>query len=165
MSTRVVRFEAFPNMYAANPSFGKIIKELCIPKYSLRQQIISELHNEGHFGRDKILALVSFDYYWPKLSNDVAHYVERCYVCQKSKGPLTNARLYTPLPVPEASWLDMKLSIQENNFKYKAQVDSHHRQVLFDVGDFVSAVLTCDRFLNREHNKLKKQKIGLCEVR
>jgi hypothetical protein len=58
-------------MYAADPSFGKIILEvtdghlsdfilhngylflglqLCIPDCLLRQQIISELYNEGHFG-------------------------------------------------------------------------------------------------------------------
>ncbi|XP_022842142.1 uncharacterized protein LOC111365867 [Olea europaea var. sylvestris] len=75
MSTKIVGFEAFSYMYAADPSFGKIIR-LCISDCSLRQQIISELHNEGHSGRDKTLALVSSDYYWPKLSSDVAHYVE-----------------------------------------------------------------------------------------
>ncbi|XP_022871708.1 uncharacterized protein LOC111390825 [Olea europaea var. sylvestris] len=63
MSTKIVEFEAFPDMYATDPSFGKIIWELCILDCSLRQQIISELHNEGHFGRDKTLALVSSDYF------------------------------------------------------------------------------------------------------
>jgi len=102
MSTRVVGFDTFTDMYVADPSFGKIIQEvidghrsdfilhngylfcglqLCIPDCSLRQQIISELHNEGHFGRDKTLALISSDYYLPKLTSDVAHFVERCYVC------------------------------------------------------------------------------------
>ncbi|XP_022857919.1 uncharacterized protein LOC111378866 [Olea europaea var. sylvestris] len=71
MSTMIVRFEAFPDMYVADPSFGKIIREatdnhrhdfilhngylfhglqLCILDCSLRQQIISELYKEGHFG-------------------------------------------------------------------------------------------------------------------
>ncbi|XP_022870255.1 uncharacterized protein LOC111389561 [Olea europaea var. sylvestris] len=31
MSTKIVEFEAFPDMYAADPSFGKIILELYIP--------------------------------------------------------------------------------------------------------------------------------------
>jgi hypothetical protein len=96
MSTRVAGFHAFTVMYAVDPSFGKIIQEvidghrsdfilhngylfhglqLCIPNCSLRQQIISELHNEGHFGRDKTLALISSDYYWPKLTSDMAHFV------------------------------------------------------------------------------------------
>jgi len=130
LSTRVAGFDTFADMYAADPSFGKIIQEvtdglrsdfilhngylfcglqLCIPDCSLRQQIISELHNEGHFGRDKMLALISSDYYWPKLTSDVDHFVEQCYVCQKSKGVLTNAGLCTPLPVPEAPWLDVSM--------------------------------------------------------
>jgi hypothetical protein len=55
------------------------------------------------------LALISSDYYWPKLTSDVAHFVEHCYVCQKSKGVLTNAGMYTPLPVPEAPWLNVSM--------------------------------------------------------
>ncbi|XP_022857650.1 uncharacterized protein LOC111378650, partial [Olea europaea var. sylvestris] len=82
MSTKIVGFEAFPDMYAADPSFGKIIRELCISDCSLRQQIISELHNEGHFRRDKTL---------------------------RSKGALTNVGLYTPLLVPEAPWFDVSM--------------------------------------------------------
>ncbi|XP_022871712.1 uncharacterized protein LOC111390828 [Olea europaea var. sylvestris] len=103
MSTKIVGFEAFPHMYAVDPSFGKIIREVTD---NHRHDFV--LHN-GHFGRDKTLALVSSDYYWPKLSSDVAHYVERCYVCQRSKGALTNARLYTPLPVPEVPWFDVSM--------------------------------------------------------
>jgi hypothetical protein len=30
-------------------------------------------------------------------------------VCQKSKGVLTNAGMYTPLPVPEAPWLNVSM--------------------------------------------------------
>ncbi|KAE8672853.1 putative CCCH-type zinc finger family protein [Hibiscus syriacus] len=300
MSTKVAGFETFTDM----------------------QQIISELHNEGHFGRDKTLALISSEFYWHKLTSDVAHYVDRCYVCQRSKGVLTNAGLYTPLPVPEAPWFDVsmdfpaerlwmltglpisisrrlcvymvfldpslqivilsssvifwkslwgklgtqlnfssayhpqtdgqtevvnrslgnllrclagtkpkqwdlalpqaefaynrsknrttglspfeivygqnpsgvldlapiprighfspkademakylrgiheqvKQTIHESNTKYKTRVDNHRRQVLFDVGDFVWAVLTRDRFPVGEYNKLKDRKIGPCEV-
>jgi hypothetical protein len=130
VSTSVVGFESFPDLYAADPSFGKIIQEvtnnqrhdfilhngylfrglqLCVPDCSLRQHIVSELHNMGHFGRDKTLALVSSTYFWPKLSSDVAHHVGRCCVCQRSKGALTNAGLYTPLPVPEAPWIDVSM--------------------------------------------------------
>ncbi|KAE8672958.1 putative CCCH-type zinc finger family protein [Hibiscus syriacus] len=341
MSTKVAGFEAFTDMYTADHSFGMIFQEvteghrhdfvlhngylfrglqLCIPNCSLRQQIISELHNEGHFGRDKTLALISYDFYWPKLTSDVAHYVDCCYVCQRSKSVLINAGLYTPLPVPEAPWFDVsmdfvlglprtqrasdsifvvvdrfskmahfvacrktmdadriahlyfkeivrlhgvprsitsdrdtkfishfwkslwgklgtqlnfssayhpqtdgqtdvvnrslgnllrclagtkpkqwdlalpqaefaynrsknrttslspfeivygqnpsgvKQTIHESNTKYKTRVDNHRRQVLFDVGDFVWAVLTRDRFPVGEYNKLKDRKIGPYEV-
>jgi len=58
----------------------------------------------------------------------------------------------------------VKLSIQESNDKYKARVDRHRRHVLFDVGDFVWAVLTRDWFPVGEYNKLKERKIGPCEI-
>jgi hypothetical protein len=101
MHTKVVGFDTFRELYTEDPSFGKILAEvsagkrsdyvilngylfrgsqLCIPDSSLREQIIRELHGEGHFGRDKTLALISSDYYWPKLTSDVARYVERCFI-------------------------------------------------------------------------------------
>ncbi|KAE8707521.1 Detected protein of unknown function [Hibiscus syriacus] len=46
----------------------------------------------------------SFRRIFQELTSDVAHYVDRCYVYQQSKGVLTNAGLYTPLLVPEAPW-------------------------------------------------------------
>lgn len=45
-----------------------------------------------------------------KLTNDVAHFVEWCHVCQRSKESLTNAGLHTPLPIPEASWVDVSMN-------------------------------------------------------
>ncbi|VFQ80062.1 unnamed protein product [Cuscuta campestris] len=54
--------------------------------------------------------------------------------------------------------------IEESNKKYKARVEKHRRQVLFDVGDFVRAVLTKDRFPVGEYEKLKEQKIGPYEI-
>ncbi|KAE8695306.1 hypothetical protein F3Y22_tig00110721pilonHSYRG00071 [Hibiscus syriacus] len=67
MSTKVAAFETFTDIYM----------QLILPLegYFRRQQIISELHNEGHFSRDKTLALISSDFYWPKLTSDVAYYV------------------------------------------------------------------------------------------
>lgn len=56
------------------------------------------------------------------------------------------------------------LAIHENNAKYKAQTDNHCCQVLFDVRDFVWAVLTRDRFPIGAYNKLKEWKIGPCEI-
>lgn len=129
-SSQVTGFEALTELYETDPSFGKIVREvnavqrhdfvihnvflfkgrrLCIPDCSLRPHVVHELHNEGHFGRDKTLALVSADFYWPKLTSDVTHFVGRCYVCQRAKGVLMNAGLYTPLPVPEGPWLDVSM--------------------------------------------------------
>jgi hypothetical protein len=45
--------------------------QLCIPDCSLRLKIIQERHNEGHMGQDKMDLLVTEQFYWPTLQNEV----------------------------------------------------------------------------------------------
>lgn len=82
---------------------------LCIPDCSLHLQLISELHNEGHIGRDRTLHLITTSYFWPSLHRDVERFVERCVICQQSKGQASNAGLYLPLPIPTQSWTDISM--------------------------------------------------------
>ncbi|GKB45723.1 putative reverse transcriptase domain-containing protein [Tanacetum coccineum] len=83
--------------------------QLCIPDSSLRLQIIKELHDEGHVGRDRTLQLAQASYFWPTIRKEVDRYVKRCRVCQVSKGTATNAGLYMPLPVPLQPWVDISM--------------------------------------------------------
>ncbi|XP_052627007.1 uncharacterized protein LOC128133560 [Lactuca sativa] len=50
------------------------------------------------------------------------------------------------------------------NSKYKQDADKKRRQVDFEVGDFVWAILTKDRFSVGEYNKLSAKKIGPVEI-
>ena len=58
--------------------------------------------------------------------------------------------------------------VQENLLqsveKYKLAADKKRRQLEFDVGDFVWAVLTKDRFVVGEYNKLAAKKVGPLEI-
>ncbi|GKF35051.1 putative reverse transcriptase domain-containing protein [Tanacetum coccineum] len=83
--------------------------QLSIPESSLCLQIIKELHDEGHVGRDRTLKLVQVSYFWPTIRKEVDHYVKRCRVCQVSKGTATNAGLYMPLPIPLQPWVDISM--------------------------------------------------------
>ena len=77
--------------------------QLCIPKSSMRDNIIQEKHSgelSDHFGLDKTLELVRRNYFWPKLQKDVRKFVEECTIFQKGKGKSMNAGLYQPLPIP-----------------------------------------------------------------
>ncbi|GJV96511.1 putative CCCH-type zinc finger family protein [Tanacetum coccineum] len=85
---------------------------LCIPLCSLREAIILEGHAgglAGHFGRDKTLALLHEQFYWPKMERDANRLLERCRTCHIAKTHSSNASLYTPLFVPVAPWEDFSL--------------------------------------------------------
>lgn len=81
MNTSIKGFASFADLYASDIFFDHIYTDvkqgtntsytiqdgflfytlrLCVPECSLRLQIISELHNEGHVGRDCTLQLVTF---------------------------------------------------------------------------------------------------------
>ncbi|GJY75253.1 putative nucleotidyltransferase, ribonuclease H, partial [Tanacetum coccineum] len=63
---------------------------------------------------------------------------------------------------------DVHKAVHENlvraNSKYKQDADHKRRHVDFEEGDFVWAVLTKDRFLVGEYNKLSAKKIGPLEI-
>ncbi|GJW31109.1 RNA-directed DNA polymerase [Tanacetum coccineum] len=85
---------------------------LCIPLCSLREVIILEGHAgglAGHFGRDKTLALLCEQFYWPKMERDINRLLERFRTFHIVNTHSNNAGLYTPLSVPVAPWEDVSL--------------------------------------------------------
>lgn len=131
LHTSVTGFSTFSDLYPDDPFFGPIFlsltngvpsanytlhdgflfqgSQLCIPDCSLRLQLLTELHHEGHVGRYRTLHLVASSYFWPTLRRDVERFVERCVTCQTSKGHSSNASLYMPLPVPTQPWTDISM--------------------------------------------------------
>lgn len=82
---------------------------ICIPESSLWLQIIQELHWEGHIERDRTPKLLSNSYFWQTLRRDVERFVSRCKTYQRSKGHVSNAGLYLPLPIPTQSWSNISM--------------------------------------------------------
>ena len=74
----------------------------------LRQLLLKETHDPhwaGHPGVERMLALLSRDYYWPKMEEDIELYVRTCLVCQLDKTERKKqAGLLQPLPIPERPW-------------------------------------------------------------
>ncbi|GJW01004.1 RNA-directed DNA polymerase [Tanacetum coccineum] len=133
MQIRVQGFDSFRELYCDDPDFREIWSKydngpfqqffkidgylfkgarLFIPPCSLREAIVLEGHAgglAGHFGRDKTLALLREQFYWPKMECDVNRLLERCRTCHIAKTHSSNAGLYTPLSVPVAPWEDVSL--------------------------------------------------------
>nr|GEV36717.1 putative reverse transcriptase domain-containing protein [Tanacetum cinerariifolium] len=130
MRAEVQGFNTFKEMYSEDTYFGHVMHkvlsgqhydyqvkdgflikgmQLCIPNCSLREKVAAELHSLGHFGLDKSIVLVESKYFWPKLRRDVTRHVERCQVCQHSKGVSTNVGLFTPSPVLFSPWNDVSM--------------------------------------------------------
>ena len=61
------------------------------------------------FGRDKTLALVQSNFYWPKLKRDVDRHVKQSRICHLEKIRSQNSALYTPLLVLKVPWEDFSL--------------------------------------------------------
>ncbi|GJT07903.1 RNA-directed DNA polymerase [Tanacetum coccineum] len=109
ISNEVVGFDSIRELYASDENFGNIWMELetkqhwgefilldgylfkgnrlCIPKTSVRIQLIKDVHAGGlsaHLGQDKTIASV-----------------------KEGTGKAQNIGLYIPLPVPESPWVDI----------------------------------------------------------
>uniref|UniRef100_A0A2N9H5T6 Reverse transcriptase n=1 Tax=Fagus sylvatica TaxID=28930 RepID=A0A2N9H5T6_FAGSY len=136
MSVEVTGFERLKEDYDSCPDFGELYSNLrsaphptqddyflqngylfkanrlCIPRTSIRDFLVWELHAgglAGHFGRDKTIEEVERQFYWPSLKRDVAKIVGQCRTCQLAKHRKQNTGLYTPLPVPDRPWQDVSM--------------------------------------------------------
>jgi hypothetical protein len=86
--------------------------QLCIPICSMRENLLKENHSgglAGHFGHDKTFTKLSESYFWPGMQSEVKKFVDRCRICQHSKGRKQNAGFYQPLPIPEKPWDEISM--------------------------------------------------------
>jgi hypothetical protein len=81
--------------------------QICIPKCSMRENLQKEKHSGGlvrHFGHDKTFSKLNESYFWPGMRAYIKIFMDRCRICQHSKGKRQNSVLYQPLPIPGRSW-------------------------------------------------------------
>jgi hypothetical protein len=78
----------------------------------MRENLLKEKHSgglAGHFGHDKTFAKLNESYFWPGMRSEVKKFVDRCRICQHSKGRKQNAGFYQPLPIPERPWDEISM--------------------------------------------------------
>ena len=75
---------------------------------ALRRELLRETHDPqwaGHPGVERMIALLSRTYFWPKMEEDIELYVRTCLTCQVDKTERKKqAGLLQPLPIPERQW-------------------------------------------------------------
>lgn len=60
---------------------NRTIRQLVVP-VSLRKALIRVIHTQAHCGRDKMMALLSRRFVWPKMTQSVSQYLSACRECQ-----------------------------------------------------------------------------------
>ena len=79
----------------------------------LRTKIIQQTHDSslgGHPGRDQTSMIISRQYFWPGLSQDVRQFLRNCDVCGRSTLWREKKRGFLkPLPVPDRPWAELSM--------------------------------------------------------
>jgi hypothetical protein len=81
--------------------------QLCIPKRSMRDNLLKEKHSgglAGHLDHDKTFAHLSSSYYWTSMRIEVINFLNICIICQHAKEKIQSIGLYQPFPIPERCW-------------------------------------------------------------
>ena len=63
------------------PAPGEIPRTRC----SLREELLRQVHGNGHIGIGKTIEAMNRRYYWPKLRRSVQDYIRGCVPCQHNK--------------------------------------------------------------------------------
>jgi hypothetical protein len=70
----------------------------------LRMKIMQKVPMVEHLG-EKTRELLGETFYWPKMKEDIEHYVLTCVKCQSTKSiHKKKFGLYKPLPIPSSSF-------------------------------------------------------------
>ena len=99
-------------------TFGPLImfgQRLVIP-VKLQKDILSKLHDDGHFGINKCRERASSSVWWPSMSKELKEYLKSCNFCQ-TNAPAQHREPLMPSAVPSAPWSHVATDIFFHNSK------------------------------------------------
>ena len=76
---------------------------LVIP-HQMRSQMLSKLHDDGHFGISKCRERAKSSVWWPDMNSDLKEYLACCQFCQVH-APVHRKEPLIPTPVPDKPWV------------------------------------------------------------
>ena len=91
-------------------------KQLFVPNAKhLRREIMEDHHDQylaGHFGINKTLELLTRNYFWPRIAQDVQDFVKSCPSCMVSRSQNKRRHaLLQPLPLPTKRFLRIHIDL------------------------------------------------------
>ena len=109
---------------------------LWIPDWEpLRTALIQKSHDShatGHPGRDSTLAILSRNFYWPRMSTMVRQFCRNCDVCGRSHVWRTRRQgLLLPLPIPERFHRELSIDFM-TDLPAKSKTDPRYLMVITD---------------------------------
>lgn len=81
---RVEENKLWKTVVTDQPHLEEDTWRLVLPK-ELRRKAIKECHNPPTCGHHKTFKRMQQKFYWPKMRKDVASYISRCQICQRTK--------------------------------------------------------------------------------
>ena len=87
------------------------IKGEKVREYStLREELIADVHEDGHPGKGKTAELMTRYYYWPGMISNIQSFIRGCVKCQTNKGKHhAPYGLSQPLAVPSCRWSEVSM--------------------------------------------------------
>ena len=99
---------------------------LVIP-HQMRYQILSRLHDDGHFGISKCRDRAKSSVWWPDMNSDLKEYLMCCQFCQ-THAPAHRKEPLIPTPSPDRPWSHVASDIcQHGAHNYLVTVDIFSR--------------------------------------
>ena len=91
---------------------------------SLRRFVVSKFHKIGHFGTEKLHALIKDRFYWPNMFAYLHKFVQSCHICQQTKSDRQTPKApLLPLFEPNAPMQLVSIDLatlpeDDNGYKY-----------------------------------------------
>lgn len=103
----------------------------------------------SHSKRDKTITQLEEKYYQPHLKKKVVKNIQKCSICQRSKGVVQNTSLCTPLSVPQTIWEELSMDFI---LRFpKTQWNFDFILVIVDRFSKISHLLPCKKIHDANH--------------
>ncbi|KAH9704927.1 hypothetical protein KPL70_011665 [Citrus sinensis] len=106
LNAKLLGFEHIKELYADDHDFS-VEYQACE-----KTTVVKESHGGGligHFRVVKTLEVLQEHFYWPHMKRDVGRLYGKCVTCRQAKSKVKPYGLYTPLPIPNAPWIDVSM--------------------------------------------------------